>query len=71
MTRTLSFAPYEIVEGARDRGLLLLADHARNDLPDAYGDLGLPAAEFERLTAPLRQAARQHEIHAEPLESLV
>jgi predicted N-formylglutamate amidohydrolase len=48
MTRTLSFAPFEIVEGARDRGLLLLADHARNDLPDEYGDLGLPAAEFER-----------------------
>jgi predicted N-formylglutamate amidohydrolase len=48
MTRTAAFSPYEIVEGARDRGLLLLADHARNALPDEYGDLGLPASEFER-----------------------
>jgi len=48
MTRTAVFSPYEIVEGARDRGLLLLADHARNTLPEEYGDLGLPASEFER-----------------------
>jgi predicted N-formylglutamate amidohydrolase len=28
--------------------LVLLADHARRDLPDEYGSLGLPASEFER-----------------------
>jgi len=48
MTRSAVFAPFEIIDGARDRGLVLLADHARRDLPDEYGDLGLPAAEFER-----------------------
>ena len=48
MTRSAVFAPFEIIEGARDRGLVFLADHARNDLPDEYGDLGLPPEEFER-----------------------
>jgi predicted N-formylglutamate amidohydrolase len=48
MTSSAVFAPFEIVRGARDRGLVLLADHARRDLPDEYGDLGLPAGEFER-----------------------
>ena len=48
MTRSAVFAPFEIVEGARDRGLVLLADHARRDLPDEYGNLGLPATEFDR-----------------------
>ena len=27
---------------------MLVADHARRDLPEEYGDLGLPAAEFDR-----------------------
>ena len=27
---------------------MLLADHARRDLPEEYGSLGLPAAEFDR-----------------------
>ncbi len=48
MTRTSLFAPFEIVEGARERGLVLLADHARRELPQEYGNLGLPASEFER-----------------------
>jgi predicted N-formylglutamate amidohydrolase len=48
LTRTAAFAPFELVEGDRSRGLVLLADHARRDLPDEYGDLGLPQAEFER-----------------------
>ncbi len=48
MTRSAQFNPFEIVEGRRDLGLVLLADHARRDLPDEYGDLGLPPAEFER-----------------------
>ena len=48
MTRSAVFAPFDIVEGDRKRGLVLLADHARRDLPEDYGDLGLPAEEFER-----------------------
>ncbi|QND57153.1 N-formylglutamate amidohydrolase [Mesorhizobium huakuii] len=48
MTRSTVFAPFDIVEGDRKRGIVLLADHARRDLPEDYGSLGLPAAEFER-----------------------
>lgn len=48
MTRTAVFAPFEVVEGDRALGLVLVADHARRDLPDEYGDLGLPATEFDR-----------------------
>ena len=48
MTRTALFAPFEIIEGARERGLLLVADHAKRNLPEEYGDLGLPAEEFQR-----------------------
>jgi predicted N-formylglutamate amidohydrolase len=36
------------VEGARDSGLVLLADHARREIPEEYGSLGLPQSEFER-----------------------
>ena len=42
------FAPFEVVEGDSSRGLVLLADHARKDLPEEYGDLGLPPAAFSR-----------------------
>ena len=48
MTRAAIFAPFELIEGDRRKGLLLLADHARRDLPEEYGDLGLPASEFDR-----------------------
>jgi predicted N-formylglutamate amidohydrolase len=48
MVRTAVFSPFEIVEGDRSRGLVLLADHAGRVVPDEYGDLGLPAAEFDR-----------------------
>lgn len=48
MTRSTVFAPFDIVEGDRKRGIVLLADHARRDLPEEYGSLGLPSAEFER-----------------------
>ncbi|MBL8576619.1 MAG: N-formylglutamate amidohydrolase [Mesorhizobium sp.] len=48
MTRSAVFAPFEIVDGDRGLGLVLVADHARRDLPDEYGDLGLPASEFDR-----------------------
>lgn len=48
MTRSTVFAPFDLVEGDASRGILLVCDHARRDLPQDYGTLGLPAAEFER-----------------------
>ena len=48
MLKSPGFEPFEIIEGRRDRGLVLLGDHAKRDLPREYGDLGLPAAEFDR-----------------------
>ena len=48
MTRTSLFAPFDLIEGDRSLGLVLVGDHARRDLPDEYGDLGLPASEFDR-----------------------
>lgn len=39
---------YEIVPGAAQCGLIVLADHARNTLPDEYGTLGLAADQFHR-----------------------
>ena len=42
------FRPFDLVEGDRAKGLVLVADHAGRALPDDYGDLGLPAAEFDR-----------------------
>jgi predicted N-formylglutamate amidohydrolase len=48
MTRSAVFAPFDVIEGDRKRGLVLIADHAHRELPEEYGDLGLPAAEFDR-----------------------
>lgn len=48
MTRSALFDPVVLVEGRRSAGIVLLADHARRDLPEDYGDLGLPPAEFDR-----------------------
>ena len=48
MTRSTVFAPFDLVEGDRKRGIVLVADHARRDLPEEYGSLGLAAAELER-----------------------
>jgi predicted N-formylglutamate amidohydrolase len=48
MTRTAVFPPFEIIDGARDRGLVLVADHAKRELPEEYGDLGVPPEEFQR-----------------------
>lgn len=59
MTTTALFSPYEVVDGDRSRGLLLIADHARRLLPQEYGSLGLPEAEFERHIA--------YDIGVEPL----
>lgn len=48
MTRLSVFSPFDLVEGDRGKGLVLVADHARRALPEEYGALGLPASEFER-----------------------
>lgn len=48
MTRAALFPPFELIEGDRSKGLVLVSDHAFNLLPDEYGDLGLPQAEFNR-----------------------
>lgn len=42
------FSPFEMIDGDRTKGLVLLADHARKDLPAEYGDLGLPPSAFTR-----------------------
>lgn len=44
----IEFAPAKAVSGDLSCGLLLLCDHASNAVPPAYGDLGLPAAQFQR-----------------------
>ena len=45
-----AFAPHpvEIVPGAVESAALILCDHASNAVPADLGDLGLPAAEFQR-----------------------
>lgn len=48
MTAAGQFKPFEILEGDRSRGLVLLADHAMRALPDEYECLGLPPQEFQR-----------------------
>lgn len=48
MTRDALFAPFEIIDGDRTKGIVLVADHAGRALPEEYRDLGLPAAEFDR-----------------------
>ena len=48
MTRDALFAPFEFIDGDRSKGVVLVADHAGRALPAEYGDLGLPASEFDR-----------------------
>src|SRR5690242_10440444 len=36
------------ISGDLKRGIILIADHARNSLPAEYGSLGLPPQQFER-----------------------
>lgn len=44
----VAFQPTEYIHGDPESGLLLLCDHARNTVPPEYGDLGVPADQFER-----------------------
>ena len=48
MTPDPVFPPFDVIEGDASLGLVLIADHARRDLPPEYSDLGLPATEFDR-----------------------
>lgn len=41
-------AAFEIIDGDRRGGMVILADHARRALPADYDSLGLPATEFDR-----------------------
>ncbi len=41
-------APFIFLPGNEAGGLLIIADHASNRVPPPYGDLGLPAGEFQR-----------------------
>jgi predicted N-formylglutamate amidohydrolase len=45
---TSPFLPVEEISGDDSGGLLLLCDHARNELPAEYGRLGLPESAFSR-----------------------
>jgi len=50
---------FEVIEGNLDLGLILLADHATNRLPEKYGTLGLAPEAFTRHIA--------YDIGVEPL----
>jgi predicted N-formylglutamate amidohydrolase len=42
------FESYQIIDGDRDKGMVILGDHAMNRLPEHYGRLGLPETAFAR-----------------------
>lgn len=42
------FPAFELIDGDRTKGLVLVSDHAFNLLPEEYGNLGLPVSEFQR-----------------------
>ncbi len=48
ISRMHDFDAFEILDGNRDSGMVILGDHAMNRLPDRYDRLGLPASAFER-----------------------
>lgn len=41
-------APFTMLDGDWEGGLLLICDHARNTIPSEYDNLGLPQAQLER-----------------------
>jgi predicted N-formylglutamate amidohydrolase len=43
-----SFEPVETIEGGREAGVVLICDHAANNLPAAYQGLGLSRADLTR-----------------------
>ncbi len=42
------FSPVHQIDGNFGLGIFLTADHARRDLPEEYGDLGLEKSQFDR-----------------------
>ena len=48
MAKIIKTEALEQVEGGAQSPLLLLCDHASNHLPEGYGSLGLPPAQFAR-----------------------
>lgn len=48
ITSPLPFPAFSALEGDLAPGLLIIVDHARANLPDEYGSLGLNDTEFER-----------------------
>ncbi len=54
---------FEILDGRFDAGLVILADHATNIVPEPYGKLGLPDSAFGRHIA--------YDIGIEPLTRLL
>jgi hypothetical protein len=48
MTRSALFSALRNDRRRPDARHVLVADHARRDLPEEYGSLGLPEAEFDR-----------------------
>lgn len=42
------FEPFELIPGNHDKGMVILADHAMNRLPERYARLGLPETAFSR-----------------------
>ena len=54
---------FEILDGPFDAGLVILADHATNIVPEPYGKLGLPDSAFGRHIA--------YDIGIEPLTRLL
>lgn len=59
LPQTDDFTPVEELDGDMASGLILLCDHARNTLPERYGDLGLAPEQFSRHIA--------YDIGVEPL----
>jgi predicted N-formylglutamate amidohydrolase len=44
----MSGPPYHLLRSHGHPGIILICDHAGREIPDGYGDLGLPAQAFER-----------------------
>ncbi|ASW07580.1 MULTISPECIES: N-formylglutamate amidohydrolase [unclassified Rhizobium] len=42
------FRPFEFIPGNRDKGMVILGDHAMRRLPEHYGSLGLAETAFSR-----------------------
>ena len=42
------FKSFEFISGNRDKGMVILGDHAMRNLPERYGRLGLPETAFSR-----------------------